>query len=146
LLAVAACTDKIVKNDPFVGRWSCSGSSTTTFTEPPNTPDSTTTTQSTTTITDDGNGNLTNVRDPVDAGPECTLHATLSADGNSTSLNAGQTCTNANGATIAYTSGGSTINSDGTYTSDSSFTVNGTTEKGAPLVGTGSASATCTKM
>jgi hypothetical protein len=144
--ALLGCSNTIVKNDPFVGHWSCNGSTTTSYTEPPNTPDVTTTTAATVAITDDGNGNLTNVRDPIDAGPPCTLHSTLSADGNSTTLKPGQTCTNANGATIAYTSGDSSMNSDGTYTTNSTWTVNGTTMKGAPLVGTGTGSGTCTKM
>jgi hypothetical protein len=141
-----ACTNTVTKLDPFVGSWNCTGTSTTTFTQPPNTPDSTADTAATVTITDDGNGNLTNQRDPVDAGPPCTLHATLSADGNSTTLKPGDTCSTATGGTITYTSGGSTLNSDGTYTSNSTWTVKGTTAKGAPLEGTGTGGSTCTKM
>jgi hypothetical protein len=145
-LLAAACTDTIIKNDPFVGNWSCNGSSTTSFSQPPNTPNSTDTTQATVSHTDDGNGNITTVRNPIDAGPPCTLHSTLSADGNSLTLKPGQTCSTANGGTVSYTSGSSSLNSDGTYTSNSTWTLNGTTAKGAPLVGTGTGNNTCTKM
>lgn len=132
-------------SDGFVGTWSCSGSSTTMFSQPPNTPPSTVSTASTVVITDDGMGNLTSVRTPDDAGSPCTLHSKLSSDGKSTTVDAGQTCPTANGGTITYTSGGSTLTSPTTYTSMSTWTFSGTTMKGAPLVGTGSGTSTCTK-
>jgi hypothetical protein len=99
----------------------------------------------TVTVTDDGKGNLTAVRDPVDGGASCTLKSTLNADGKSTTLIAGQTCTVESG-TITYTSGASTLNADGTRTTQSAWNFNGTTKAGRPLVGTGTGSGTCTKQ
>jgi hypothetical protein len=142
----AACTDTVQHLDGFVGNWSCNGSSTTTFSQPPNTPDSTASTAATVSISDDGKGNITENRNPIDAGPPCTLKRTLSADGSTLTTNAGQTCSTANGGTITYTSGSSTLNSDGTYTTNATWTLNGTTTKGLPLVGSGTGSSTCTKM
>ena len=146
LLAGCSSTTTVTSSDPFVGHWSCTSTSTTTFTEPLNVPPSTETVSSTTTIRDDGQGGLTIVRDPIDAGPECTLHSTLNADGRSTTLSTGQTCTTANGGTVTYTSGGSTLNPDGTYVSKTAWSYSGTTMKGAPLIGTGSGTGACTKM
>jgi hypothetical protein len=132
-------------SDPFVGTWSCTGTSTTTFSQPPNTPPSTVNTASTTVITDDGMGNLTTDRTPIDAGPPCVLHSKLSSDGKSTTIETGQSCTVANGGTITYTSGGSTLTNPSTYASTATWTFSGMTMKGMPLVGTGSGMSTCTK-
>ena len=73
--------------------------------------------------------------------------ATLNADGKSTTLAPGQTCLDANNNTITYTSGGATSTSATTYSSQSTYTLTGTTKAtGAPLMGTGMAMSTCTKM
>jgi hypothetical protein len=70
----------------------------------------------------------------------------LNADGKSTTLTPGQTCTTAGGATLTYTSGGSTLNADGTRTTQSSWSFSGTTKTGAALIGTGSGKGSCTKQ
>ena len=119
--------------------------STTTFTQPANTPAANDSSTATVTITDDGKGNLTADREPIDAGPPCTLKSTLNADGRSTTLIAGQTCMTANGGTLTYTSGSSTLNADGTRATQSAWTLSGTTKTGAPLVGKGTGSGSCTK-
>jgi len=133
-------------SDPFVGTWTCSGSSTTNFSQPPNTPPSTASNASTVVITDDGMGNLTSVRTPDDAGVPCTLHSKLNSDGKSTTLQMGQTCTTVGGGTITYTSGGSQLTNPSTYTATSTWSFSGMTMNGMPLIGTGSGMSTCTKM
>lgn len=133
-------------SDPFVGTWNCNGSSTTTFSQPPNTPPSTANDAATAVITDDGTGNLTQVRTVEDAGITCTLHSKLNSDGKSTTLDMGQTCMSANGGTLSYTSGGATLTSPTTYTSSSTWSYSGMTATGKALVGTGSGMSTCTKM
>jgi hypothetical protein len=145
-LLAAACSSTSSGSDPFVGTWSCSDTSATTFTQPPNTPATNGSSTATVTITDDGKGNLTIVRNSSDGTPTCTLKSTLDSDGRSTTLTAGQTCTTANGGTVTYTSGGGTYNSDGTRTTQSAWTYNGTTSSGAAIVGTGSGTGTCHKQ
>jgi hypothetical protein len=137
--------DAAATTDPFVGMWSCTGSSTTTFTAPPNTPPDVTSDSSTVTFTDDGTGNITGVH--VTAGaPTCTLRSHLNADGKSTTLTPGQTCMTSLGNTLTYTMGGSTLDSPTTYTGTSSWTDSGKTTTGAALAGTGSGTSSCTKM
>jgi len=132
--------------DPFVGTWSCSDTSTTAFTQPANVPLAMDSSTSVVTITDDGKGNLSALREPIDAGPPCTLKSTLNADDKSTTLIAGQACTTAGGATLTYTSGGATLEADGSRTTHSSWMFSGTTKTGAPLVGTGTGSGSCKKQ
>jgi hypothetical protein len=132
-------------SDPFVGTWSCMGSSTTTFSQPPGTPPSTVNTAATVVITDDGMGNLTSVRTPDDAGPPCTLHSKLNSDGKSTTLQTGQMCITGGGGTITYTSGGSTLTNPSTYSSTATWDFAGMTKMGMTLLGTGSGMSTCTK-
>jgi hypothetical protein len=118
----------------------------TTFTAPPNAPATTNSTASTVVITDDGMGAMTIVRTPVDGGPPCTLHSHLGADRKSSTLDAGQTCTTETGDIVSYTMGGSTLTATDAYTSSSSWTISGQTKTGAPLMGTGTGSATCGQM
>lgn len=151
LLLATACSSSSASgggatSDPFVGTWNCTGSSTTTFTQPANTPPSTADNSATAVITDDGMGNITQVRTVVDAGTMCTLHSKLGSDGKSTTLDMGQTCMTANGGTLSYTSGGATLTAPNTFTSSSTWNFSGTTMGGAQLVGTGSGMSTCTKM
>jgi hypothetical protein len=154
LLLAAACSSSGASSgadgggttsDPFVGTWSCMGSSTTTYSQPANTPPSTDSTANTVVITDDGAGNLTAIRTPDEAGVPCTLHSKLNSDGKSTTLDMGQTCTGPSGGTFTYTSGGSTLTNPSTYTSMSTWSFSGMTTKGMPLIGTGSGMSTCTK-
>jgi hypothetical protein len=116
-----------------------------TFTQPADTPASVKSTSSTTSITDDGSGNLTDARTPSDA-PPCTMTLRLNGDGTSATLDPNQTCSSAKGGTIAYTSGSWTMNGTAAYTTSVQWSYRGTTAAGAPLVGTGTGSSTCTKM
>jgi hypothetical protein len=145
--AALACSSSATGggSDPFVGTWTCTDSATTNFTQPAGTPPTTASTTATVTITDDGKGNVTAVREPDDAGAACTLRSTLSADGRSTTLLPNQTCTLEGGGTLTYTSGGSTLGSDGSRSTQSAWSFSGTTKTGAPLVGTGSGSGHCVK-
>jgi hypothetical protein len=144
--ALLACssTTRVVSNDPFVGSWSCDATGTTTITQPPGVPTSPEQSTYTVTMTDDGSGNITHHREsPAGGPPPCTTHHTLNADGKSTTIEPGQACTTVTGATVTYTSGGLTLNPDGTYASRTSWDFSGTTPKGAPMVGTGSGSGIC---
>ncbi|MGH7438235.1 MAG: hypothetical protein ACRENE_21330 [Polyangiaceae bacterium] len=134
--------------DPFVGSWECSVSATISYSMP-TTNTAMNMSTNTDVITDDGHGHLTIVRTGEgDAGfPACTLHATLSADGKSTNAVTPESCPGAFGLTQTVTSGTATIGSDGTtYTNRVTYTLEGTNAKGAPVVGTGLAMGSCTKM
>jgi hypothetical protein len=89
-------------------------------------------------------GNLTSVRTYTDGTPTCTLHSTLSADGNSTILAAGQSCTAKEGGTITFTTGTSTKTATG-FSTSSSYSFSGKTMGGATLTGTGSNTGTCAR-
>jgi hypothetical protein len=134
--------------DPFAGTWQCSGSSTTTYTAP-----AATTVMSMTmgqsVISDDGKGNLTIQRTSEEDGgfPPCTLHATLNADGKSTTGKTPETCPGNAMITQTITMAGSTMNSNNTsYASDSSFSLSGTNANGKMVQATGTATSMCTKM
>jgi hypothetical protein len=135
--------------DPFVGSWDCSVSATISYSMP-TTNTAMNTSMNTDVITDDGHGNLTIVRTGEgDAGfPTCTLHATLSADGQSTTAVTPESCPGTLGLTQTITSGTATIGSDGgtTYTNRVTYTLEGTNAKGAPVTGTGLAMGMCAKM
>lgn len=132
--------------DPFVGTWSCTGVSKTTLTKPPGLPGSTKTTSTVVVITDDGKGNVTSSLS-TDGGGTCVLPSTLSADRTTLTANVPQSCTWEAGETTTYKDGASKIAPDGaSYTSETTWSVEGTTSGGVAFAGTGSTSSTCTRL
>ncbi len=132
--------------NPFVGTWSCTGVSKTTFTTPPGLPESTKTTSTIVVITDDGRGNATSSLS-TDGGGTCVLPSTLSPDRTTLTANVPQSCAWEEGQTYSYSAGASKIAPDGgSYTSETTWSVSGTTSGGAAFEGTGSTSSTCTRL
>jgi hypothetical protein len=134
--------------DPFVGTWQCSGTSSTSYTAPASTT-VTSMTMGQSVISDDGHGNLTIQRTSEEDGgsPPCTLHATLNADGRSTTGKTPETCPGNAMITQTLTMAGSTMNSNNTsYASSSSFTLGGTNANGKMVQAAGMGSSTCSKM
>jgi hypothetical protein len=132
--------------DPFVGSWSCTSLSTTTFTTPPDKPSAMSIVQAVVVATDDGDGDITAVRIPDDGGPPCTLHSKLNSDDVSSTLEAGQSCTSPSGGTVTYTAGIAAMNGATSYTTSSAYRYSGTNAKAEEVIGTGSATSTCTRM
>ncbi len=144
-LALAGGCGGAAAGDPFVGSWSCTGSAMTTFTAPAGIQPASNTTSQNVVITDDGSGALTLTRTPTDGQPDCTVHATLSADRMSFSWNPGQTCSDKNGDTLTFTAVSGVIAAIG-YDTTSAWTLSGKTATGAPLMGSGTGSGSCTRM
>jgi hypothetical protein len=137
LLVLAGCGGG--NSDPFVGTWSCMGTSMVTYTQPAGMMPATNMNSQTTMISDDGTGKLTIMRMPSMA-PPCTNTAHLNADKISFVWDAGQTCMLNNGITQTFTQVTAEITSTG-YSNTSAYTLSGTN-----LMATATATGACTKM
>jgi hypothetical protein len=133
--------------DPFVGTWTCMSTSVTTFTTPTGVSPKTTPNTAMVVNADDGKGDITSMHtSEVDGGPPpCTFHVKLAADGMSAAL-APTTCTSASGGTLDYTEDDWTLKSSTSYDTTFKYKFTGKTTTGAPLIGTGSGTGSCTKM
>jgi hypothetical protein len=144
--AVAGCTTSNTGDtgSAFTGLWKCTANDVLAFTEPPGSQDENISETGTMTITSAGDGSLTAVTSPTDAGTTCGLKYT--ASGNDATLMSGQTCA-ARGLTFTYQSGSASVASGAlTATLEYSFEGSLVADGGAEQVaGTGTKTIHCTR-
>jgi hypothetical protein len=134
--------------DPFVGSWTCKGTTTTTFTQPAGMQPRMASYTSAVTIVDDGDGTVT-VTSNDGHDPICTLK--FDRFDNVLTIEAGQTCNSATGGLVStYTSGGAMVTSPTSFTSSNVSTLSGTVtlDGGSPsqVAAVAMSSGTCTKQ
>ncbi|MGD0525501.1 MAG: hypothetical protein ABSE49_10175 [Polyangiaceae bacterium] len=139
--------------DPFVGTWVCSGTETNTYTQPAGKAATTDAYTDDVTITSNGDGTQTASSLPADGGASpCVTKSTVSGD--TSTLETGTTCMNANGTTTTWTGGSATLTSSTTFMANRTYTFSGsvtyTPDGGSPtqvqVAGSGMSSGTCTKQ
>ena len=141
-LAVAGCSS--YPQDPFLGTWQCSGEATNDYTQPAVSTQMVGT-MSTVAVSDDGRGNVTQIR-TTSTGTTCTYHSRLSSDGATLTAVTPESCTSGS-VTTTVTGGTSVMDpSDAYFTSTSAYTLSGTNAMGQMVQGSGSASGTCSRM
>ncbi len=128
----------------FDGDWNCTVQSTTSYTSPPGAGDYDGSGDYTMSSTDDGTY-VIETRTNGGVGPTCPIHFKIGDDGVTGTLSSGQSCLNSVGNTVAFTKGAAKVDGDvlsGSY----AFTVSGTADGGEPLMGSGTAQYTCTRV
>ena len=148
VVACAACNSESpapgTPVDLFIGKWACSEELSLTFTSPPGQDPQTTTERTTLTIAPEGSALAASKQS--DGGANCKV--SFISNGSTGTLVEGQTCTTADGITIAYKSGsatvsGSSMNSAFSFDASGNITVGGMM---VPVMATGTQNSTCSRL